>query len=446
MNGLYNSERTREEQQSALTSGEVPIAVYGLGKMGLPMAAVYAERSGNVTGVDIDPDVVERLNRGESHIEREPGLDDLVADLVEHGELSATTDAHTAAEAASIHIVIVPTQLTDDNTPDLSALEAAVDSIGAGLSPGDTVFVECTVPPGTCREIITPRLESVSGLERGEFGVAFCPERTSSGTALFDIRGKHPKVVGGIDEESTRVAELVYGEFVDNEIHAMKSATTAEAVKLFEGVYRDVNIALANELARLAESLDIDALDAIEAASATPYCHIHSPGPGVGGHCIPWYPHFLMSQTDEPAPLMQTARDVNESMPAFTVEKTAQELAANGVDIDGSSVLVLGVTYRPGVKETRATPAKPIIEGLSQRGATVYGCDPMVDPADFGAEPVSVDDLQSCDVDAVVMVTPHEEFLEVDWTAFDDSVLVDGRDTLGHLNRPRYTIGRGRTD
>ena len=444
--GLYGTKLTPAGQRKALRRGSVPVAVYGLGKMGLPLAAVYAKVTGAVVGVDIDDDVVRTVNDGECHVAKEPGLPALVSEQVERGALRATTDSVGAAAQSVVHVIIVPTPLSDDREPDLAAFEAVLDSIATGLSSGDMVVVECTVPPGTSRELVVPHLESKSGLSRDEFGVAFCPERTSSGRALQDITESHPKIVGGVDAESTRVASLIYGEITTNEVIEVSDATTAEAVKLFEGVYRDVNIALANELARARDDLGIDVREAIDAANTQPYCDIHAPGPGVGGHCIPWYPYFITSRVSADMPLLRTARTVNDSMPAFTADTLRDELEKTGADIDGATVAVLGVTYRPGVAETRATPAAGVIDRLRELGATVLAVDPMLADdvvASFGATPVSLSDLPSHELDAVVVVTPHEEFDEIQWDAFDDLVVVDGRGTLGDIGHSVYTIGGG---
>ena len=444
---LYGSGRTDDEIRALLETRSASVAVYGLGKMGLPLAAVYADRVGDVTGVDVDESVVESVNRGECHIDGEPGLPELVARTVDEGALRGTVDARTAAESARIHVVIVPTPVTDENEPDLSILDAVVKSIGRGLSPGDVVFIECTVPPRTCRDRVVPSLVEYSGLDGDEFGVAFCPERTSSGRAIEDITGAYPKVGGGVDDESARIAELVYENITDNEVIRVSDATTAESVKLFEGLYRDVNIALANELGTLADDLGIDVREATTVANTQPFCDIHSPGPGVGGHCIPWYPYFVMSRVDRPTPLLRTAREVNDSMPVFTAEIVERELAERGKSIDGSRVLVLGVTYRPGVEETRATPAGPLIEDLKRRGAETFASDPMLDDeavSSFGATPVGLSEIVRSDPDAVVVVTPHEAFDRVEWDGFEDVVVVDGRDTLGDVGHPKYTIGSGR--
>ena len=428
--GLYDADVAPDRQRELLTSGEIPVAVYGLGKMGLPLAGVYAERTGNVTGVDVDPDVVERVTDGESHVVGEPGLDDLVAEQVAAGRLEATTDGESAAETARIHVVIVPTLLSADGEPDLTTVESVIDDVAAGLSAGDLVIVESTLPPGTCRDVLEPHLVAESGLAADAFGIAFCPERTASGTALRDIRGQYPKVVGGVDDESTRAAAVVYDELSDDAVHPVSDATTAEAVKVFEGVYRDVNIALANELGRLADELEISVREAIDTANGLSVCQLHEPGPGVGGHCIPYYPHFLLSRLEEPMPVMQTARDLNDRMPSIVVDRLAGELAATGTDLADASVVVLGVTYRPGVKETRASPALGVIDALSVAGADVAAVDPLVDPAEYGARSVSLEELPDESFDGAIVVTPHEEFDGIPWERLEPMVVVDGRDAL----------------
>ncbi|WP_336036848.1 nucleotide sugar dehydrogenase [Halobacterium yunchengense] len=438
---LYGSELATDRQRSAFVSGEVPVAVYGLGKMGLPLAAVYAETTGNVAGVDVDESVVRAVNRGESPIDGEPGLDDLVREAVVEGSLEAFTDGAAVAEDASLHVVIVPTLVDDDDEPDLSVVKDVARDIAAGLDAGDTVVFESTLPPRSCRDELLPLLESESGLDRSEFGLAFCPERTSSGRALRDVRGAHPKVVGGVDDESTRVAEVVYGELTSNDVIPVANATTAEAVKVFEGVYRDVNIALANELGRHADELGIDVVDAIDAANTQPFCDIHTPGAGVGGHCIPYYPHFLIQRFESSSQLMETAREINEMMPLYTTELTLNGLREAGTPPSEADVAVLGLTYRPGVAEIRSTPALPIVEHLSDVGADVTVVDPVLDDyeafEDVGGTPESVSRLQEQSFDAVVLVTPQDAFARLDVRSLrphgERLLVVDGRQEFTHL-------------
>jgi UDP-N-acetyl-D-mannosaminuronic acid dehydrogenase len=308
------------------------------------------------------------------------------------------------------------------------------------------VFVESTVPPGTTAEVVDPLLVEESGLDPAGFGLAFCPERTASGTALRDITGQHPKVVGGVDDESTRVARVVYDALTDNEVVTVSDARTAEAVKLFEGLYRDVNIALANELALLRDDLGVDAREAIAAANDLSLCHIHDPGAGVGGHCIPYYPYFVMSAVDEETPLLRTARETNDRMPGFVLGKVREGLVATERDPAASTVAVLGLAYRPGVDETRASPAVPLVRGLAAYGADVVTVDPVVsDPTTTDARRVAVEDLPGVAPDAFALVTAHEAFAEVDWSAFEPSVVVDGRDALDldDTDHYVYTVGSG---
>ncbi|MFP8891749.1 nucleotide sugar dehydrogenase [Natrialbaceae archaeon A-CW2] len=453
--------------RDALRNGEVPVAVYGLGKMGLPLAAVFAEVTGAVTGVDVDRVVVETVNDGSSHVCGEPGLEELVAEQVERNRLAATTDGYGAAADARIHVVIVPSEISEEETgsesqsdrsrtaahssttdrssfkPDLSTVQAVLEVIAAGLEPGDLVIVESTLPPGTCRDVIHPYLLEESGLETGSFGLAFCPERTASGTAIRDIRGAYPKVVGGVDAESGHAAALLYDELSSNAVHLVSDATTAEAVKVFEGVYRDVNIALANQLAGTAADLDISVREAIETANHIPMCHLHDPGPGVGGHCIPYYPHFLLSQVETPLSLVELARSVNREMPATVVSMIEAELESIGTRLEDATVLVLGFTYRPGVEETRSSPAIDVVETLLEGGATVWGCDPLVDPSEFGARAVTVDELPDHAFDAAVLVTPQDAFDRIRWDAMDPMTVLDGRDVLSLENTDHRVVTLG---
>ena len=448
---LYDNDADADAQREALTDGRVPVAVYGLGKMGLPLASVYADVTGNVVGADIDESVVERINRGESHIEGEPGLPELVESVVGESSLRAVSDPAEAADEARVHVAIVPTLVREDNTTDLSVLEAVVESVADGLEAGDMVIVESTVPPRTCRDVVVPRIEELSGLSLGEFGVAFCPERTNSGRAIEDIRGSHPKIVGGADEESRRVAELIYGEITANDVIPVSDTTTAEAVKVFEGVYRDVNIALANELATHGPELDISVMEAIDAANTQPFCDIHVPGAGVGGHCIPYYPYFLINGFEAETPLLETARDVNEAMPGYTADLLLDGLDELDVPVEGASVLVLGLTYRPGVAEIRETPALPIVERLNDAGADVTAVDPVLDEYEAfesaGAAIASTDAIEAGSYDGVVLVTPQEAFADLDVPALgrdgETLVVVDGRQALESLDGREGVLYKG---
>jgi len=446
MSTIYDLNAAEQVRSDAFVSGEIPVAIYGLGKMGLPLAAVYADTCSNVIGVDVDPDVVTAVEAGDCPVSGEPGLPALVEQTVEEGALRATTSIDAAANEAMIHVAIVPTLLDDDRNPDLSILQSLLENVGPQLDTGDVVFVESTVPPGSCRDEIFPLLEETSGLERGDFGLAFCPERTSSGQAITDITESYPKVVGGVDQESTEAARIVYEQLNQKGVIPVSNATTAEAVKITEGVFRDVNIALANELAELADPLPVDFKEVADAANTIPFINLHQPGAGVGGHCIPYYPYFLINWIHMEFPLLQTARNVNDSMPDFTVDALHSQFEATNQDIKNARVLVLGVAYRGNVAETRAAPAKPIIERLSKEAREVFVTDPVIDDlSDFEGSEIKLADIHEKDFDAVILVTNHEKFDGINWDSFDPLIIVNGRPsaTISSEKHRVYTIGSG---
>ncbi|AFL95032.1 NDP-sugar dehydrogenase [Thermococcus cleftensis] len=422
----------REEVKTAIKSGEVTIAVYGMGKMGLPLAAVFADHGARVIGVDINEKVVEMINRGENHVKEEPGLDELVRRNVEAGRLEATTDGVWAAKKADVMIILVPTLTDERGNLKLGPVYDVAEKISQGLERGDIVITEATMPPGTTESLI-PILEK-SGLKLGEFGLAHAPERTMTGTAIRDITGQYPKIVGASDEKILEAVIGIYETINRKGVIPMSSIKAAEAVKVFEGVYRDVNIALANELAMWCEEHGLDALEVFQAANTQPYCHLHMPGAGVGGHCIPVYPWFVINLAKKTNPrLIKTAREINDSMPHHVVELTVKALNQVGKPLKGSNVLVLGLTFRGGVREFMKAAAKPIIQELREWGANVYAYDPLCTREDaerFGAE--WKEDFK--DIDAIVITADHREFKELDLEKLAGEmrtkVIVDGRNVL----------------
>ncbi|WP_136718006.1 nucleotide sugar dehydrogenase [Halorientalis salina] len=429
----------------------ITVAVFGLGKMGLPLAAVLADNGATVTGVDIDEETVATINDGRSPVS-EPGLQRLL-DRHAGSRLTATTDGRAAARDADVSIVLVPTLVDDEYEPDLGPVLAAAETISEGVAAGDLVILESTVPPGTTAGAFAEAVEPEHLTAGVDFGVAHCPERTSSGRVITDLTESYPKIVGGLSEAGTEAAAALYRQFNDPGVIEQPNATAAEAVKVFEGVYRDVNIALANELAKACEEWGLDAGAVFESANSQPYCDIHDPGVGVGGHCIPVYPHFVMNRAEE-TPLLRTARQVNDGMPDHTVAVTESLLSAAGRSLDDATVLVLGLTYRPGVEETRFAPAFDVIDALGDRGATVAAHDPLLAPAEIESTRASaVDDPLDGAWDAVVLATGHEEYERLDLDALADAmrtpVLVDGRSFFETDETSRFTyarVGDGTTD
>lgn len=415
----------------ALKNGDITIAVYGLGKMGLPLATVFAEKGARVIGVDVNEKVVETVNKGINPIKGEDGLDELLSKNVRSKRLAATLDLVQAAKDADVMIIIVPTYLNDDYTPNLEHVKSVCRSISKGIEKGDLVILESTAPPGTTDAVIRSILEK-SGLKAGrDFGLAHCPERTYSGRAIKDIMGDlNPRIVGGIDSKSTQAVAALYSAINKRGVICVTDAKTAEAVKVFEGIYRDVNMALANELALVCDELGIDAISVFDAANTDRFCHILKPGSGVGGHCIPVYPYFILKNVNRRCELITAARKLNDSMPNYMVELVSSGLGEIKKEIGDSTVLILGLSFRGGVKETRKSPAIPIIQELKKLKAKVYCYDPLFTKEEiegFGVEYKS--DFKG--LDCIVIVTNHQEFKGYDWNKIGkeirNKVIVDGR-------------------
>ena len=423
---------SREEVKEAFRKGKFTIAVYGMGKMGLPLAAVFADHGANVIGVDINERVVEAINRGENHIKEEPGLDELVRRNVEAGRLRATTDGVWAAEQADVMVILVPTLTDERGNLKLGPVYDVAEKISQGLEKGDIAITEATMPPGTTESLV-PILEK-SGLTLGDFGLAHAPERTMAGTAIRDITGQYPKIVGASDEKTLEAVIGIYETINRKGVIPMSSIKAAEAVKVFEGVYRDVNIGLANELAMWCEEHGLDALEVFQAANTQPYCHLHIPGAGVGGHCIPVYPWFVINLAKKTNPrLTKTAREINDYMAHHVVELTVKALNEAGKPLKDSNVLVLGLTFRGGVREFMKAAAKPIIQELKEWGARVYAYDPLCTKEDaerFGAG--WKENFEG--VDAIVITADHREFKELDLERIGKEmrtrIIVDGRNVI----------------
>jgi nucleotide sugar dehydrogenase len=416
------------------------VAVVGAGKMGLPLCAQFADHGWHVIAVDVQESVVDAINAGRSHVTEEPGLAELVAAAHAGGRLRATTDGTAAARQADVVVLIVPVMLDDEQQPDYRFMDSAVASIAPGVHPGSLVIFETTLPVGDTRHRFTPRLAEASGLTPDqEFFVAFSPERLYSGAALRNL-ATYPKLVGGIGPASTARAAAFYDAVLDSEIVAMSNAEAAEFSKLADTTYRDVNIALANEFARYAERAGVDIHEVIAAANSQPYSHIHQPGLGVGGHCIPVYPHFLLSRAPE-LELVELARRTNDGQVGIAIRGLQQELGG----LEGVPVLVLGLTYRHGVHELAYSRALPLIERLAHQGAVVSAFDPLLSPEETArccATPWSWG--QPGPFRAIVTQTADPLFnrLEPGWFP-DLEVVFDGRDSLRELALPPTVAYRG---
>jgi UDP-N-acetyl-D-mannosaminuronic acid dehydrogenase len=377
--------------------------VVALGKIGLPLAVQIKNAGHDVVGCDINEHVVELVCAGKVPFPNEPGIAEALP-------IPATTDTASAVAGADLVVLVPPLLVGDDGAPDWRAFDSAVDDVARGVQAGTTVVIETTVPVGTTRNRVAPRMPD--GVH-----VAFSPERVSSGRVLRDL-AVYPKLVGGLDAEGEARAVELYRQFItEAEVWPMGSAEAAELTKLAETTYRDVNIAFANELARHADDLGLDVQRVIDAANSQPYSHIHRPGVAVGGHCIPVYPRFYIAGSPD-ARLPAVSREVNEAMPGYAVELLADLLGG----LDGTRVLILGVAYRGGVKETAFSGAFPLRDALLSRGAQVAAADPLYDDAELRA--LGFEPWDGEPVEGVVVQADHAEYATLEIPA---DGIVDGR-------------------
>jgi UDP-N-acetyl-D-mannosaminuronic acid dehydrogenase len=386
------------------------VSVIGLGYVGLPTAVVFASRGFSVVGVDVDAGRVEAVNSGRCYL-REPGLDVLLRGVVSRGLMSATTEAVKAVRESDVVVIAVPTPVRD-GVADLSYLREALLAVREGLHKGLLVVIESTIPPGTTVGFAKPLLEE-SGLRvEKDFYLAHVPERIAPGRAIEELLNM-PRVVGGVGPRSTEKALELYSKV--NAKPLPTDATTAEFVKLIENTYRDLNIAYANLLALMAERLGIDVYEAIRLANTHHRVNIHMPGAGVGGPCLTKDPYMLASILPDfwGTELIRLARRINEYMPRHTVEIIEKALGDTGVSIKDARIAILGVAYKGGVDDTRESPAKYIVRELLEKGAGVIVYDPYTMES-FGAERAGSFEEALSGANAIVIVTDHPEFKDID--------------------------------
>jgi UDP-N-acetyl-D-glucosamine dehydrogenase len=380
------------------------VGIIGLGYVGLPLAVAFAQEGCDVIAVDVDSRKIEAIEAGDSYIEDVPS--ELLARFKDR--IQATTRYARLAKADAV-LICVPTPLTRNREPDLGPLVSTAQALGEVLQPNQLVVLESTTYPGTTRERVAPLLEE-SGLKAGrDFHLAFSPERVDPGRTDFTLRNT-PKVLGGLTEACVLRAEEIYG-LVCETLVRVSSPEAAELTKLLENIFRSVNIALVNELAMLTDRMGIDIWEVVEAASTKPYGFMpFSPGPGMGGHCLPVDPFYLSwraREFDMSTEFIELAGKVNQQMPYHCVEKAQRALNQAGLAVKGARVTVLGVSYKPGVGDIRESPALKIIQLLNEMGAEVSYHDPHVATlSDFALDSRPLDDALD-DADLVLIVTAH---------------------------------------
>jgi UDP-N-acetyl-D-glucosamine dehydrogenase len=425
--------------EQRIKSRKAVVGVIGLGYVGLPLIRLFATRGFRTLGFDIDASKVEKLRKGESYIK---SIDAATLKKIKP-RFEATSDFSRLAEADAI-IICVPTPLYEDGRPDLSFIKATAETIAKHLRKGQLVVLESTTYPGTTREIMKPALDA-----RGvPYHLAFSPEREDPGNKRF-TNADIPKVVGGIDEKSGRLAEALYGSAVVRVVR-VSSPEVAEAAKLLENIYRCVNIALVNELKMCFQKMGIDVWEVIAAASTKPFgFQAFYPGPGLGGHCIPIDPFYLSWKAKEfqfATRFIDLAGEINVQMPYFVLAKLEDALKARDRALAGAKILVLGLAYKKDIDDCRESPSFKVIELLEAKGAVVRVQDPFVPTIPstrhykhLKAESVELTAKTVADHDAVAIVTDHSSY-DYDWIVKHAKLVVDTRGACRDVRRGREKI------
>jgi len=430
---------TKDTLIKHLDTKQARVAILGLGYVGLPLAVAFAEAGFRVTGIDTDARKVESLTNGKSYV---PDVrSETVAKLVKSGKLEATTDFSTLAAMEAVSIC-VPTPLRQTGDPDLSFILAATEQLARYMHTGIVIVLESTSYPGTTREVLLPKLSAGHGLSVGEdWFLAFSPERVDPGREDWTTINT-PKVIGGITEPCGEVAAAWYSGAIQT-VHKVSSAEAAEMAKLLENTFRMINIGLVNEMAIMCERLGVNVWEVIDAAATKPFGYMKfTPGPGLGGHCIPIDPMYLswkMKSFNYNARFIELASEINTNMPRYVVNRVMEALNERGKPLKGSTVLVLGAAYKPDIDDVRESPALDVIGLLQKKGAQVEYHDPYISHIHHeydGWHMDSVKDLMKSVglADAVVIVTNHTTY---DYAAILESArfVFDSRNALGALSK-----------
>ncbi len=419
--------------EDKIRSGEFKISIYGLGHVGSPIAAAWLRAGAHVIGVDKSTSILEYARQGKTSIP-EPGVNEAFEKGISNKKLSIYDDLVKASKDSFLKMICVPV-LAADGSADLSAVKNVAIAIGKGLKKNDVVALNPSVPPGTTEKIVIPILQKYSGLVvENDFYMVYNPERIYEGRAIEDIEKRYPGVVAGYGKKSLEISTKIFSLIYQKGIISMSNIKAAEAEKLFEGVYRDVNIALANELAIFSEHLGINFWEVRYAANSQPFCHIHKPGIGVGGACIPVYPQFILKTAkslEVDCKLTRSGRILNNSMPKYCVRQALKLLKSR--NSKNLTITLLGLAFRGGVSDTRLSPTYEVIKELQKlkvREIRIH--DPLVKKDDIFSKYSNMFLINDLDLaikgaDLIIIIADHDEYKKLNNTNIGKSVLYDGR-------------------
>ena len=408
----------RDELLNAVENKKIVVCVVGLGRIGLPTAAIFANAGFQVLGSDIDKTVVDEINSGKCRFYDEPGLKELVKKVTHSERLTASCEVGKCVSESDLTIICVPTPVNESKVPDFSHILKAVSVVAKSLQPGSLIVVESTVSPGTVESVIVPLIEKESGMKVSkDFGIVSCPERANPGESLSKMHSV-PRVIGGLDSRSSEIVSAIYKHALQVSVLKVADPKTANAVKLTENIFRDVNIALMSEFAILYEKLGIDAIEVINAC-ATKWNFIpHYPSAGVGGPCLPANAYYIIDEGLKVGYipyLIRMGREINDRMPDHVISIVTEVLNAIGKVVNESKIAILGVSYKPNIHDLQNTPFRHICHSLKQMGSQIIVYDPL-----FKGE--SFFDLTGCqtieealkDADCIIIGTSHDEFKKLD--------------------------------
>lgn len=396
--------------------------------MGLPISVAFADSGFDVIAYDISKEIVDSINRGESKI-KEPLLPEKLKTAVDNNKLVGTNNPGFAIKNSDVIIVIVPLGLDKTRHPDMSIVQNASETISKYLKKGHIVVFETTFPIGTTRNFVKPILEK-SGLKAGtDFGLSYSPERVMSGE-FFKRMSAWPKIVGSLSRKTSEELKLIYEKVYPSGVTIVDNPETAEMIKIASSLYRDVNIAFSNEIAKICDEYNIDVLKVVESVNEVPEKRMLYPGIGVGGHCIPVYPYFVINHVKSQIPVIENSRKTNESMPEYAMNLLEIELKKRNDKLEGKKVLILGLAFRPWVKETYFSPSLDLIPLLKSKNCVIKVYDPLYNSEEIcritGLGSGEFDSLVK-ESDAIIISTGYEEFKKVDELKKDSCIIIDGR-------------------
>ena len=445
-----------DEVKSSLESKSLGVCVVGIGRIGLPTALSFAKAGLQTIGVDINEKLVDSINMGNFPLKDEPGYEEIFNKVRKNGNFSATTNINDAISKSNLILLSLPTPMNAKNIPSYSALESVGTQLSDILQPNSLIVVESTVEPGFIEDEMVSIISKSGRLKTQEtFFIGVCPENANPGEILHDFTNL-PRLIAGINNDVTKIIKMIYNFVFPVELVEMPNCKTANAVKLTTNVFRDVNIAFISELSLMFEKLGIDTIKVLEAAKKKYNFQVHYPGSGVGGPCLPINSYQLLNtakRTGTKLSIIESSRKINEKMPEHTVELTSDAFKECNKSIQNSEILILGVSYKPNVKDVQLSPAEHIIKKFQNLGANIH----IYDPNFFSTEVFGIKVEENLDetlpkMDAVVIVTAHDDFKKIEISSFTKMktpILIDTRGIIEPQSVKHYNIifrGLGRGD